>query len=464
MKKLLTILVATGTLYCWAHPSVRMHYEDFQNIFNGYGDEAFKELSYKISSGIDNELPILFRQQIGKVPGNHRILGHGWTLNDSIPRRILASLSKAYPGKEKEIIELWQGFARKLIEESMRLTGLPKNQATALASMLYDIHLLGDFEPGNKELMYVLSPDDIVKNIYKNIDTLFKNKPEYAGMIRKSLQRVLKAGWKDKQLEAQSLMTELYNLRMGDMLKTTLGNSLKTQYSIDRAIAANASRAARPISKIAGISRISRKAADLGKRPGTKFMRGMLQEHVIDGKAVTTLSVPIPPAVKAGVSTGVMTLIFTEGVTVYKFSNEKITEDEFIRESAKNCGAAITVGTATFVLVALGGTPTSLAVIGVGITAELIYEVAFDHVCKEFATPTITMEDLLGKLPTELQRRRGAFNHDDFQSFLEVNQKHLSILEIIDTQEQESILGVHRKKNSILDIGEDKKSQLEIGD
>ena len=164
------------------------------------------------------------------------------------------------------------------------------------------------------------------------------------------------------------------------------------------------------------------------KRPGVKFVRGILQEHTINGKLVTTLSVPISPALKAGGSAGVMTLIFTEGVTVYKFANGTITEEEFIRESAKNCGGALTVGTTTFVLVALGATPTGWVVIGAGIAAELVYEVAFDYVYKEFATPLITMDDLIGKLPTSLQRRRGAFNHDGFESFLEANQERLSLL------------------------------------
>lgn len=464
--KFLTATLLAVTLGCWGHSfmpkknGVPSHWEDFRNIFNGYGDDAFFELSKKISSGIDHELPTLFRQQIGKIPGNHRILGHGWTLNDTIPKETLELLSKNNPGTEKEIIQLWRSFAKHLQEESMRFTGLPKRQATALASMLYDIHLLGDLEPGNKELRYVLSVDDIVNNINKNVDILLKNKPEYSALIKKRLQKVLRSGSERQQL-AQALMTELYDLRIGDMLKMTWGRTLKTQYSRDRAIAANESRAARPISKIHGIRRVGKKAADFVKRPGVKFVRGILQEHVVNGKVVTTLSVPISPALKASGSAGVMTLIFTEGVTVYKFANGTITEEEFIRESAKNCGAALTVGTTTFVLVALGATPTGWVVIGAGIAAELVYEVAFDCVYKEFTTPLITMDDLIGKLPTSLQRRRGAFNHDGFESFLEANQKRLSLLEFADTQD--SPLDIPRRK-SALDYFENKKSPLEIGD
>lgn len=461
IKKIIIALLVCIGYCCFGHPSAKLHYEDFKTIFNGYGDEVFEELSYKVSSGIDNELPTAFRQQFGKIPGNHRILGHGWTLNDSIPRETLELLSKEYPGKEKEIIKLWQIFARNLQSEAVRITGLPKAQANAFASLLYDIHLLGDLEPGNKMLEYVLSSDDIVSNINKNVDILFRNKPEYAALIKRRLSDVAKRGGKDPQIVAQRIMTELYDLRMGDMLKTTWGKTLKSHYSIDRAIAANTKRVARPIAKIAGIRKVGKTATDFTKRLGVKFVRGILQEHVVNGKTVTTLSVPISPAIKVAGAAGVMTLVFTEGVTVYKFANGTITEEDFIRESAKNCGASIVVGTATYVLVALGATPTGWVIIGAGITAELVYEVAFEVIDKEFATPLITMDDIIGRLPTEIQQRRGAFNDSGYKSFLEANQARLSSLEFADTKESPFEYG---NNNSALDYFENKKSPLEIGD
>ena len=478
-KKILTITLAIVTFGCWAHHSFDEHYNDFLNIFNGYGDDAFKELSKKISSGIDADdfkipnseqlkkgLYGEYLEKIGKLPKgeNHRILGHGWGLNDEIPKETLKLLSKNNPAYKEEIIKIWSSFVNDINEEAIRLTGLPKKQANAFASLLYDIHLLGDIEPDNTLIHYVKDEKRIIKSIEKNVDTLFKNKSEYAKLIKERLQKALKAGGKDRKIVAQALMTELYDLRMGDMLKMTWGKTLekhKFSYSIDRAIAANTRRAARPISKIHGIRRVGKKAADFVKRPGVKFVRGILQEHIINGKVVTTLSVPISPALKAGGTAGVMTLVFTEGVTVYKFANGTITEEEFIRESAKNCGGALAVGTTTFVLVALGATPTGWVVIGAGVAAELVYEVAFDHVYKEFATPVITMDDLIGRLPTALQRRRGAFNHDGFESFLEANQKRLSLLEFANTQD--SPLDTPRR-NSALDYFENKKSPLEIGD
>ena len=463
IQNLLLFLLTSVPIVCFAHGSAKLHYDDFTGIFNGYGDDAFKELSYTISSGIDHDLPEAFRQQLGKIPGNHRILGHGWTLNDSIPQETLNLLAKNYPGKEKEIIELWRTFVKRINGEAVRLTGLPPKQANALASLLYDIHLLGDLEPDNTLIKLVLPEDQIIRNIEKNTEILFKNKPEYISFLKKRLIKVLKRGGKNQQAVAESLMTELYSTRMGDMLYATWGNTLKTKYSIDRAVLANARRAeriARPIAKIPGMKRIPKEAADFAKIPGVKFTRGLLQEHKINGKTVRTLSIPISPA-KASISAGVMTLVFTEGITVYKFSRGSISEEEFIKESAKNCGGAIVAGTATYVLVALGATPTGWIVIGTGITTELVYEVAFEWIYKEFARPTISMKDILGYLPTEIQQRTSVFDESGFESFLEIHQKRISSLEF--TNQAESPFEYSTQSNSPLDNFTKKKSPFEIG-
>ena len=190
------------------------------------------------------------------------------------------------------------------------------------------------------------------------------------------------------------------------------------------------------INKIKEIKRIPKKVTEFAKNAKVKFVRGFLQEYNnIKLKNIKTLSVPVAAKhLKVAGSAGVMTLVFTEGITVYKFTSGNISEEQFIKESAKNCGAAIVAGSATWVIVALGATPTGWAVIGVGITADLMYEVAFKQLEKEFSTPTITMDDLLGKLPTSLQNRRGAFNHDGYDSFLEINKKRLTAFDYFESK------------------------------
>jgi hypothetical protein len=85
-RTLLFFLLSTGLAL--AHSSAKLHFDDEATVFNGYGDcDNFKALVAAVSGGVDNELPKMFREQIGPVPGNHRILGHGWTLNASIPQK-----------------------------------------------------------------------------------------------------------------------------------------------------------------------------------------------------------------------------------------------------------------------------------------------------------------------------------------------------------------------------------------
>ena len=179
MKNPISILLALGVLICsvcYGHGSASLHYDDVLCVFNGYGDADFMELCKDISSGIDNELPRRFRELVGPVPGNHRILGHGWTLNEAIPKETFDKLVARYPGKEKEVIEIWRNFARNINEVAYLKSGLPKSQANALASFIYDIHLLGDLEPDNKLIDIVKLVQFLIFNIFciKNDMIFFK--------------------------------------------------------------------------------------------------------------------------------------------------------------------------------------------------------------------------------------------------------------------------------------------------
>lgn len=240
------VLVSVQAL---AHSSAKLHNADIAAVFNGYGDcDNFKALVATVSGGIDNELPKMFRETIGPVPGNHRILGHGWTLNSAIPQRIWDKLLKKYPDKKDEIIKLWVAFAKSCIAKTEELSGLPKQQANALASMIYDIHLIGDLEPDNTLIKDVLELSEIVKNFNKDCESLFANKPEYAKLIGKKLEEAMKLDV-PMQDKAKIVMEALYKLRLGSMLHQTWGKTLKFNYSADANIndrAAFAERKANP--------------------------------------------------------------------------------------------------------------------------------------------------------------------------------------------------------------------------
>jgi hypothetical protein len=227
----LTCLILAGQAL--AHSSAKEHFEDVSTVFAGYSeDKGFKELFKAVSGGIDNELPKMFREKVGAVPGNHRILGHGWTLNAAIPKKTMDKLLKRYPDKKDDIIAIWATFARDCKAKAEELSGLPKNQANALASMIYDIHLVGDLEPDNKLLEDVLELSEIVKNFKKDADELFQNKPEYSSLIAKKLDEAMTTNV-TLQAKATLVMTTLQNLRIGSMLHEAWGKTIKFQYSPD---------------------------------------------------------------------------------------------------------------------------------------------------------------------------------------------------------------------------------------
>ena len=170
------------------HPSCAIHVRDYKMVLNGYGDTRFKELAENISTKMDT-----FQKRLGvNLGADHRLFCHGWTLNDSIPKAVFEELERRAPGKRGEFIQAWKDFAGEINTLAVEKTGLPKAQAKALASLLYDLHLLGDFEPDNSELRYVLHPRAVVENIDKDVETLFLNRPEYAKEVRNTLQSVLK--------------------------------------------------------------------------------------------------------------------------------------------------------------------------------------------------------------------------------------------------------------------------------
>ena len=316
----LTVIVAV----CYGHSSQALHYDDILCIFNGYGDKNFQELYTTISSGIDNELPNCFREVIGPIPGNHRLLGHGWTLNESIPKDTMELLLKRYPGKEKQIIGVWSKLVREWNILAVNKTGLPPQQAKALASLIYDIHLLGDLEPDNKLLDPVLNIRHLFNSIKKNSRILFQNSPQYANLICRRLDTVL-ATTRNPQLAAQLANDCLRDIRLGTMLNSTFGDKMKIHYSIDRAITANTKNAMRKMRDTIPISQNSEYLAQQFSHmmtPGhiphhinkIQVVKGILREIDKNGRKALILELPFQFSVEQrAASAAAKKMILTRG-------------------------------------------------------------------------------------------------------------------------------------------------------
>lgn len=401
------IFVFSFILNTFAH-NFGGHYRDIECIFSGYGsDKSFKQLSKEISSGIDCCLPRLFQEKFGKLPPeNHRMLGHGWTLNNDIPERILHELDKTYPGKREEIIDLWRNFVKGLESRAQEITGLPPKQAKAFATLIYDIHLLVDLEPDNKLVEYVLTPKEIVNDINKNTEILFKNKPKYASSIKNMLFDTMKEGSNlEQKYMAQKLMDRLYKSQLGSMVDDTWKNTLKFNYSSSCIVNTNKKILERPMFQIEGLV-LKEVNPNIIKKSNIKITKAAVLKYSTKGKTFSVLRILVPKSAgAAGPCAGVLTFVFSEGCSYYAYQKGEITEREFEKQTLKNLGEAVIVSVAV-AFSSLIPDPTRLTVIAFVSATSVVYELAWDY-----TQPTIIKpKDFIGAFPDHVFGRNFVTN------------------------------------------------------
>lgn len=376
------------------------HVSDMKYVFNGYGDASFKELSEAVSAGMDETLPAMYREKLGPLPGNHRILGHPWALNDSIPSNVMEELTKNYPGKEDVVLNVWEEFATNLNAKAQRISGLPETQAKALAAMLYDVHLLGDYEPGNVRVDIVLQPELTVQNFIKESKALFKNQPQLAVEIEQRLEMVLKNSKKvDGQVLAQRLLDEMMSLDIGGKLNKTWGKTLKTKYYPTLAELAAQNKANRSMTRIAAKGRGSLKTqktplskAQLGKRIG----KGVLRPAALlsDGRILVPL--------RDGSQNALLILALDMIEPTYQYVRGDIRWGDFERRLAEASVKAGAVGAATGIAIIIGFTPGGVVVLGVALAAYEVTDIVIKATRHEYFSPR-DLEALGGELNSILQ-------------------------------------------------------------
>lgn len=159
------------------------------------------------------------------MPGNHRIIGHAWPLDGSIPKTVLDRLEEANPGRKKDMMAWWGKESKRLTDKMAQATGLPKQQAQALAGVAWNLHLLGNRMPENTLVQWVLAPPRIEKNLEDNFTTLFKGHPEYAQALGRALRDALQAGESEADLSAL-MMETLQQAPLSEMLLRRWGRTL----------------------------------------------------------------------------------------------------------------------------------------------------------------------------------------------------------------------------------------------
>ena len=193
-----------------------------------------------------------------------------------------------------------------------------------------------------------------------------------------------------------------------------------------------------------------------------KTTTGILQTiQLKDGSIVKVLHVPVANVAKginAGLAAGVMTFVISESVTGYCYFKGDINKDKFVLDSAKNLTAAILIGTATFVAVALGASPYGPVVLAIGIGTYLLCDIAFTRLERAIEYQRFHIEDMLGEFPVEFQRRRSTLEYDGYDNLL----KYYGGSSLIESRGNgSSLLEYNSKGKSLLNSIPEEKSLLE---
>lgn len=397
----------------------------------------------------------------------HRDLYHGMLFNEAIPRDNLEAVLKTFRAQcEKQyavrltaeeakdiLMQARSAYIREGVNLVQEMTGLPtKRAARGLAGLLQIIHLLGDSDPTTNKAMEMLPDiDRLITNAERCLDDLCKGGNEqvmkhlaenkaYLECLRKACKgkdpivaRTMLRTWLQQKAGLGSLLNQRWGqtlakkgirfdaqaakVMMSDWIKRPFKKSILSDTSEKGLgkLTENMGKSKRALMRQvnSGLREADNLAVTAGKK-GTQVVTQVAVAQTLrsaSGEVVQVLTVPVKQVTKgvlSGVSGGVLTLVFSQGVTYAMYQSGSLTDEEFVTETEKNCGSALVAGTTTFVLVSLGFGPAGWVAVGVGITTDLLYGMAFDHM--QWVNSFSWEEDwVFGEVPTEIQRRRTFF-------------------------------------------------------
>lgn len=134
-----------------------------------------------------------------------------------------------------------------------------------------------------------------------------------------------------------------------------------------------------------------------------------------------------------GLQTGIVTLIFSEGMTVFQFSETDMSEEEFINETLKNAGEASLSTMIMTCSIYLGANPFTwphgLIIAGIEIGTLAIYNFAFTNIQQYLDSQIFTLDDFLGDLPPEIRDRTTSLSNAAYKEMKRENKKRLNAIE-----------------------------------
>lgn len=267
---LLLLFGALGQFQCYAH-SKDDHVKQMKEIFNGYdsdvqnsndgrrkyGNEDWEEHSFyryyeRFTFELDNDKKYnkfnkpnkytLFwhvkrRLNIADdngVPGSHRDYGHCWIMGErtfsydarEILRKAFKKQGLAYSNETNSLVQCaWKEFYDRQYGIANTLLGIGEDRAKAFASIVHCIHLLGDREPGNKDVNKVLKVDKLIKVISEQAKILFEEK--WSEADKKRVENAAASG--SEAQKAQAVLKAMTELKFGTKLHDKWGRQFENR-------------------------------------------------------------------------------------------------------------------------------------------------------------------------------------------------------------------------------------------
>lgn len=376
-------MLSVGSARCF--PGAE-HASDMAQAIMGGGGAELNRLLQEFSKTVDN-----FEVVRGVPVGNagHRVYGH-WGFSDSIPfdrgelkgvlDRIEASGGEAAREAAKERIRIaWRHDVNKLVDITRRLSGLDGRAAHGLAGLLYDIHLLGDWQ--GVKVSSLQGVEHILVDIEKNINRMFGN---HSRASRDAI-RALKSGVSlaQKVCGQSSPCVAAYvlkSLKEGEVLRPHLASLLSRKSSVNSFFI---NPKGVELVRLPNSLQAYRQAAEKSGAKVASVLPGVL---LPDGRLLVAL--------KTGASSGGIAFAVDAAGASYQYLKGDILKHEYQRElvcAALN-GSAVGGGTAVAVL--LGATPAGLVVVGVGVGAYLAMDTVQRKWLERRDRALLSLEDL----------------------------------------------------------------------
>ena len=439
------------------------HIDEYKYVFCGLEGDTFDDLLKSITREIDLEFYKILKDY--KSINRNQKMTEYWGILDGIPFDEELSNVVLIQYDNKEIIREWKLFINKLIKISTEKIDLPENATEGITGLIYDIYLLSERKTGKLTKRSRYESDLICIDIENNLRKLFGHRSDCVKLYEKEIKIIPQD--LSTEYRANEIQRILGNCSIGKSLVSKYGKNLATKritfcetletnlieksYSlIDKkqqeigyykdqvklgdyieehmSLHKKSNSFIESVNRTRAIQKIGQKSVkDFKEYLQVKFVPGVVQAVENNGTKVKILSLPIygditvnlatkgAAAVVSGSTAGVMTFICMEGATVYKFCKGDITDDIFIRDTLKNIGVGVAVGTAVLVTVALGATPEGWVVLGVAVGVSIVADLVFEKIMTEFYdTPQITMDDITAVLPTDMQRRTSSLDWSDY--------------------------------------------------